>query len=286
MRTADVSPRDEERAATPVSIERKGILAKLSLRDLWDYRELIYFFVWRDLKVRYKQTVVGLFWVVIEPLLMMGLFAVIFGVLVSVPTDGIPRPVFFFSALIPFTYFRQALTASTGSVVANRTMVTKVYFPRVILPVAVVIPGLVDVCISFMLLFGMLFLFDITPGPNLAYAPLFLSLAVATALAVGLWLSNINARYRDVRRSMNFLTQLWFYASPVIYPPSVVPERFRDLYFLNPMAGVIAGFRWAVTGRGARPSSYTFIAAAAVIVLLISGLWYFRKSETKIVDFI
>jgi lipopolysaccharide transport system permease protein len=156
----------------------------------------------------------------------------------------------------------------------------------VILPVAVVIPGLVDMLVSFVLLLGMLYAFGLTPGAHMAYVPLFLVLLVATSLAAGLWLASLNARYRDVRRLMNFLTQLWFYASPVIYPPSVVPERWRGLYFLNPMAGVIAGFRWAVTGRGEPPESTTFVAAGAVVVLLILGLWYFRKNEAKIIDFI
>ncbi len=255
----------------------------LNLHELWDYRELLYFFVWRDLKVRYKQTAIGAAWAVLQPFLTMVVFSLFFGTLARIPSNGLPYPVFYYSALLPWMYFAGALQNATNTMVEHQRVITKVYFPRLLLPLAAVVSGLVDLAIGFMVFLGMVLYYGIKPGPAILLLPVFLLLAVLTALGVGLWLSALNAIYRDVRYVLPFLIQFWMFASPVAYPSSLVPQRWRWLYGLNPMAGVIEGFRWALTGRG-QPPSLLPVASAAAVLLVAGGVAYFQKMEATIAD--
>jgi lipopolysaccharide transport system permease protein len=255
-----------------------------NLRELAAYRELLYFFVWREIKVRYKQTVIGVGWAVLQPLATMIVFSLFFGRLAKIPSGGLPYPLFFYCALLPWTYFSGALTGATGSVVENQRVITKVYFPRLILPLSAVFSGLVDFAVAFTLLLGMAFYYHITPGPWLAFVPLFLLLAMLTAFGAGLWLAALNALYRDVRYVVPFLAQFWMFASPVAYPSSLVPAGWRWLYGLNPMAGVIDGFRWAITGQNPPSAGLLAASAAGVLVMLVAGLWYFRRMESTVAD--
>src|SRR3989442_3861016 len=267
-----------------VRIEPPRTWMELRLREVWMYRELLYFFVWRDVKIRYKQTVIGVAWVVLQPLLTMAVFAVFFGPLAKLPAQGLPYPVFYFAALVPWTYFSTSLQYATSIVVENQRVITKVYFPRLILPVSAVLSGLVDFSIGFVVLAGVTLGYGIRPGIAALWLPVLLLLAVATALGVGLWLSALNALYRDVRYVMPFLVQFWMLASPVAYPSSLVPERWRWLYGLNPMTGVIEGFRWALTGHGQPPGVAMATSAVGVGVVLIGGLFFFQRMETAVAD--
>jgi len=271
-------------ASAITRIEPPRNFLELRLRDVWSYRELLFFLVWRNLKVRYKQTAIGVIWVIIQPLLSMGVFTIFFGRLAKLPSDGLPYPVFYFAALVPWTYFATALQQATNVVVENQHVITKVYFPRLILPLSAVVSGLVDFAISFVVLVFVTLGFRIIPGTAVLWLPVFLVLAVATALGVGLWLSASNALYRDVRYVTGFLIQFWMLASPVVYPSSMVPQRWRWLYGLNPMSGVIEGFRWALTGHGQPPGLLQLVSAVMVLVLLASGLIFFQRMESTIVD--
>lgn len=257
----------------------------INLAEVWEYRELMFFFVWRDIKVRYKQTAIGAAWAVLQPLATMAVFSLFFGRLAKIPSDGLPYPIFYFSALIPWMYFSNALSSASGVVVEHQRMITKVYFPRVILPMSSVLGGLVDLGISFVVLLVMMVWYGLPIGLNLLYIPLFVALAMLTALAAGLWLSALNAVYRDVRYALPFLMQFWMLASPVAYPTSLVPERWRFLYGLNPMAGVIEGFRWAVTGKGELTNLVLLSASVvAVGIVFAGGVIYFRHAEDTIAD--
>ena len=258
----------------------------LELSELWEYRELLYFLVWRDIKVRYKQTALGAAWAVMQPLFMMLVFSLFFGRLAKVPSDGIPYPVFTFCALIPWQLFANALTESSNSLIGNQNLITKVYFARLVIPIAAVLSGLVDFLIAFAILIGMMLFYGIVPGLAILALPGFILLAVLTALAVGLWLSALNVQYRDVRYTMNFLVQFWLFATPVAYPSSIVPENWRALYGLNPMAGVVEGFRWALLGKSSPPSALLFVSTAVVLVLLVGGLYYFRRMEQEFADIV
>jgi lipopolysaccharide transport system permease protein len=258
----------------------------LELSELWEYRELLYFLVWRDIKVRYKQTALGAAWAVMQPLFMMLVFSLFFGRLAKVPSDGIPYPVFTFCALIPWQLFANALTESSNSLIGNQNLITKVYFARLVIPIAAVLSGLVDFLIAFGILIGMMLFYGIVPGAAILALPGFILLAVLTALAVGLWLSALNVQYRDVRYTMNFLVQFWLFATPVAYPSSIVPESWRALYGLNPMAGVVEGFRWALLGKSSPPSALLFVSTAVVVVLLVGGLYYFRRMEQEFADIV
>src|SRR5438445_2018158 len=271
-------------ASTTIRIEPPRGLFELRLREVWVYRELLYFFVWRDVKIRYKQTAIGVLWVVLQPVLTMLVFTLFFGRLAKLPSDGLPYPVFYLAALVPWSYFATALQSATNVVVENQRVITKVYFPRILLPASSVAAGLVDFSIVFVVLLAMTLKFGIVPGVHALFLPLFLLLAVATALGVGLWLSALNALYRDVRYVIGFLVQFWMLASPVAYPSSIVPHRWRWLYGLNPMAGVIEGFRWALTGHGQPPGVLLAASAGAVFVVLLGGFAYFHKMETTIAD--
>ncbi len=260
--------------------------SQLGLRELWEYRELLYFLTWRDIKVRYKQTALGAAWAIIQPFFMMVVFSLFFGRLAGVPSDNIPYPVFTFCALLPWQLFAQALQESSNSLVANERLITKVYFPRLVVPIAAVLGGLVDFIIAFVVLLLMMAYYGIVPGMAVLYLPLFILLAVMTALAVGLWLSALNVQYRDVRYTLNFLTQFWMFITPVAYPSSIVPEKWRALYGLNPMAGVVEGFRWALLGKTEAPGPLLAVSVATVIALLIGGLYYFRRMEETFADIV
>ena len=256
----------------------------LPFAELWEYRELLYFFVWRDIKVRYKQTAIGAAWAVLQPFLTMLIFSLFFGRLAHIPSEGLPYPIFYYSALLPWMYFAAALQNATSTIVDNQRLVTKVYFPRLALPLSSVLSGLVDFGVSFLMFVAMMVYYRMTPSWALLMLPFFLLLAVLTALGVGLWLCALNAIYRDVRYVVPFLVQFWLFASPVAYPSSLVPVKWRWLYGLNPMAGVIEGFRWSLAGRGTAPGRLIVVSSAVVLVVLLSGIAYFQKMEATIAD--
>ncbi|MBI2458106.1 MAG: ABC transporter permease [candidate division NC10 bacterium] len=256
------------------------------LRELWQARELLYFLAWRDFKVRYKQTVLGAAWAIIQPLFTMVVFSIFFGYLGKMPSDGIPYPIFTYCALLPWSLFAHALNESSNSLVNNQNLITKVYFPRLIIPMAPLFVGLVDFGIAWTILIGMMFFYGIVPGLAALATPLFVLLALLTALAVGMWLAALNVQYRDVRYTIPFLTQLWLFATPVAYPSSLLPEPWRSLYGLNPMAGVVEGFRWSLLGRPSAPGPLIAASSAAVLVLLIGGLWYFTRMEETFADIV
>jgi lipopolysaccharide transport system permease protein len=256
----------------------------IPLDELWSYRELLYFFVWRDIKIRYKQTAIGAAWAVLQPFLTMLVFSLFFGKLAHIPSDGLPYPVFYYSALLPWMYFAAALQNATNTIVENQKLITKVYFPRLALPLSAVLSGLVDFGVSFVMFLVLMVYYGIRPGSAVLWLPVFLLLAILTALGVGLWLSALNAIYRDVRYVLPFLVQFWLFASPVVYASSLVPVKWRWLYGLNPMAGVIEGFRWSLTGRGDPPGRLIYVSAGVVIVVLLSGIGYFQKMETTVAD--
>src|SRR5919205_2217303 len=258
--------------------------ASLGLREVWEYRELLYFLTWRDVKVRYKQTALGAAWAVIQPFFMMIVFSLFFGKLGGIPSDGIPYPVFAFCALLPWQLFAHALSESSNSLVANERLITKVYFPRFIVPVSAVLGGLIDFAIAFVILLGMMAYYRIVPTAMVVTLPLFLLLALVTALGVGLWLSALNVQYRDVRYTIGFLTQFWLFATPVAYPSSIVPAQWRWLYGLNPMAGVVEGFRWALLGKTEGPGAMLAVSVAAVILIFVGGIYYFRRMERTFAD--
>src|SRR5437588_169381 len=268
-------------ASATIRIEPPSGLFELRLREVWAYRELLYFFAWRDVKIRYKQTAIGVLWVVLQPVLNMLVFTLFFGRLAKLPSDGLPYPVFYFAALVPWTYFAYSLSSTTNVVVENQRLITKVYFPRLILPISTALSGLVDFAIGFAVLSIFCFAYGIRPTLATLWLAVLLLLALFTALGVGLWLSALNALYRDVRYVIPFLVQFWMFASPVAYPSSLVPVRWRWLYGLNPMAGVIDGFRWAITGRGQAPS-LLLASAFAVALVVLGGLVSFNRMETSV----
>jgi len=257
----------------------------INFGDLWAYRELLYFLTWREIKVRYKQTALGFAWAIIQPFMMMVIFTLFFGNLAKIPSEGIPYPLFNYAALLPWTLFAEGITRSSMSMVRDVNLVQKVYFPRLVMPLSGILSPLVDFAIAFTILIGMMFYYGYAPTVNLLWLPAFIILAVMTALGVGLWLSAINVKYRDVRYVIPFLTQLWLFASPVVYSSSLLPEKFQIIYGLNPMAGVIEGFRWALLGTEP-PSSLIAVSVIMVIVILISGTFYFRRSEKTFADVI
>jgi lipopolysaccharide transport system permease protein len=258
----------------------------VKLGELWEYRELLYFFVWREMKVRYKQTLLGAAWAIIQPVFTMIVFSIIFGRLAKVPSDGLPYPIFAFCALLPWQMFAFALTESSNSVVANQRLLTKVYFPRLLMPLGAICLGLTDFSISFLILLAMMAYYGITPGVAALTLPLWTLLAMATALGVGLWFAALNVRYRDVRYTVPFLTQLWMYATPVAYSSSLVPAAWRPLYALNPMVGVIEGFRWALLGQSSAFATTIPVSLVTVTLVVVSGLLYFRRTERSFADII
>jgi homopolymeric O-antigen transport system permease protein len=258
--------------------------APLNLRDLWKYRELLYFLTWRDIKVRYKQAALGVAWAVIQPILTMIIFSVIFGQLAKLPSDGIPYPVFSFVALLPWQLFAGSLQRAGTSLVGNSNLLTKVYFPSLIIPLSAVGAGLVDFAISFVVLLGLMLYYGIMPTWAIITLPLFVLLALLTAIAVGLWLSALNVQYRDVQQMIPFLIQAWMYASPVAYSAGLIPSgKWRIIYGLNPLAGVIHGFRWALLGTNP-PDELMLVSIVVVVFLFVSGLYYFRRMEQTFAD--
>jgi ABC-type polysaccharide/polyol phosphate export systems, permease component len=258
----------------------------LKLRELWEYRELLYFLVWRDIKVRYKQTALGASWAIIQPFFTMVVFSLFFGHLGKIPSDGIPYPIFAFTALVPWTFFASGLGQSSNSLVGSGSLITKVYFPRLIIPLASVFSGIVDFLIAFGVLVAMMLYYGIVPTLNVFYLPLFLLLALVTSLGVGLWLSALNVEYRDVRYVVPFITQFWMLATPIAYPSSLLHEPWRTIYGLNPMAGVVEGFRWALLKSNAAPGPIIAVSSAAALVILVTGAFYFRRMEKTFADIV
>ncbi len=274
-----------ETANLPVTIVRPSRgWASLSLEELWEYRELLYFLTWRDIKVRYKQTVLGAAWAIIQPFFTMVVFSIFFRALAGIPSEGVPYPIFAYSALVPWMFFANALAQSSNSLVEYGGIITKVYFPRLIIPMAATLGGLVDFAIAFIVLVGMMLFYGIVPTVAIWTVPLFVLLATATALGVGLWLSALNVQYRDVRYAIPFLIQFWLFATPIAYPSSLVPEPWRMIYGLNPMVGVVEGFRWALLGTGQAPGLLIAVSVLMVAALLTSGLYYFRRMEDTFAD--
>jgi lipopolysaccharide transport system permease protein len=270
---------------TTIYIKPSTGLAALNLRDLWTYRELVYFMIWRDVKVRYKQTMLGAAWAVIQPVMTMLVFTFLFGRIAKLPSENIPYPIFSYTALLPWGLFVAALNQASRSLTANQNMVTKIYFPRLVLPLASILSGLVDFVIAFVILIGLMFYYGVTPSINALWAlPLFLLLAIIAALGVALWLAAINVQYRDVNYALPFMTQFWLFITPVAYSSSLISEKWQLLYSLNPMAGVVNGFRWALLGTDTGPGPEMAISVIISIIVLISGLFYFRNMEKTFAD--
>ena len=267
-----------------IVIEPSRSRFSLDLSQLWQYRELLYFLIWRDVKVRYKQTVIGAAWAILQPLMTMLIFTFVFGKLAKVPSDNLPYPIFAYTALLPWNLFAGALSRCSGSIVGQSNLISKVYFPRLIIPLSATISGLVDFAVAFVILLIMMMWFGISPNWGALALPLFILLALLTALSVGLWLSAINVKYRDVGYVIPFLIQLWMFASPVAYPVSMVPQKWQFLYSLNPMAGVIEGFRWALLGKGDPAIGAILISACVVLILLLGGVFFFKRMERYFAD--
>lgn len=258
--------------------------SSLGLRELWAYRELLYFLTWRDVKVRYKQTALGAAWAVIQPFFTMVVFSLFFGRLARIPSDGIPYPVFAYAALVPWTFFANGLAGSTNSLVGSSNLIKKVYFPRLAIPLATVLAEALDFTIAFVVLLAMMAYFGIVPTANVVWLPPLLLLAVMTSLGVGLWLSALNVQFRDVRYVVPFITQFWMFATPIAYPSSLLSEQWRTLYALNPMVGVVEGFRWALLGTTTAPGPMVLVSAGAAMVILVTGAFYFRRMERQFAD--
>lgn len=288
MATELVEPTEQSPSAATqlphIRIEpTKGWVA-LQLRELWRYRELLYFLTWRDIKVRYKQTVLGAAWAVIQPFMTMVVFSLFFGRLAQIPSDGIPYPIFSYAALVPWTFFANGLGQSSNSLVGSSNLIKKVYFPRLAIPIATILSGVIDFILAFLVLLVMMFFYGIFPTANVVWLPFFLLLALVTSLGAGLWLSAMNVQFRDVRYVVPFLTQLWLFATPIAYPSSIIPEVWRPLYAVNPMVGVVEGFRWALLGVETRPGPMVVVSAIAAVGLLVSGAFYFRRMEKTFAD--
>ncbi|MDQ7857228.1 MAG: ABC transporter permease [Armatimonadota bacterium] len=256
----------------------------VNLGELWAYRELIYFLTWRDIKVRYKQTAIGVAWAILQPLAMMVVFTIFFGRLARVPSDGVPYPLFAYVGLLPWQLFSRTITESTNSLVTDQRLITRVYFPRVIVPIAATMAAVVDFLVASALLGGLMTYYRVVPGATVLWLPVFVLLMLVTALGVGFWLSALNVEYRDVAYAVPFLNQFWLFLTPVVYPTSVVPEAWRVLYGLNPMVGVVEGFRWALLGVGQGPSPAVAGSAVVAVLLFASGLVWFRRRERTFVD--
>jgi lipopolysaccharide transport system permease protein len=259
----------------------------LQIKKLWEYRELLYFLTWRDIKVRYKQTVLGAAWAIIQPFFTMVVFSLFFGRLAGVPSDGVPYPIFAYAALVPWQFFANALGQASNSLVQGANMVKKVYFPRLTMPIATTLAGVVDFCLAFLVLLGMMLFFGIVPTMNALWLPLFLILALVTSLGVSLWLAAMNVQFRDVRFTIPFLTQFWLFATPIAYPSSMIENPIlRAIYGINPMVGVVDGFRWALLGIDTAPTFTVGVSALVAVLLLVSGAFYFRRMEKTFADLV
>ena len=288
QRLSPEAPPTPTYTAPTVVIQPTRGLAALNLGDVWQYRELLYFLVWRDLKVRYKQTALGVLWVILQPLASMAIFSVLFGLLLKVPSGEVPYPVFAYAGLLPWNYFASALNRSSTSVVNSAHLITKVYFPRLVIPLAGVLSSLVDLAISFLVLIGLMLVFRVTPTAGVLLLPLFILLAMITALGFGLWLSALNVRYRDVNYLLPFLVQIWMYLTPVVYGTNLIPQRFRFLLSLNPMTGVVEGFRWALLGSALHEAQVSgpllAVSVGIALLVLVSGAFFFRTTEKSFAD--
>ncbi len=267
-----------------IRIEPSQGWVAVKLHELWEYRELLYFLAWRDIKVRYKQTVLGAAWAIIQPFFIMAVFSLFFGRLAKMPSDGVPYPIFSYAALVPWTFFANGLSQASNSVVNSSDLIRKVYFPRLAIPIASVLGGAIDFVLAFVVLLGMMFYYGMVPTINILWLPLFLLLALVTALGAGLWLSTLNVQFRDVRYVVPFLTQLWLFVTPIAYPSSLLSEPWRTLFGINPMVGVVEGFRWALLGTHTGPGLGNTASALAALALLVSGVFYFRRVERTFAD--
>jgi len=256
----------------------------LKLGEIWEYRELLYFLTWRDIKVRYKQTALGAAWAIIQPFFTMLVFSLFFGRLAKMPSDGVPYPIFSFAALVPWTFFANGLTQSSNSLVGSSNLITKVYFPRLIIPISSVISGVIDFALAMVVLFAMMIYYGVSPTINVLFLPLFILLAFVTSLGVGLWLSALNVEYRDVRYVLPFVVQFWLFATPIAYPSTLLHEPWRTIYGLNPMVGVVEGFRWALLGTQTAPGPIIFVSSLAALLILLFGALYFRRMEKTFAD--
>ncbi len=276
----------KENAITPpvIRIEPSRGWVSLKLRELWEYRELLYFLTWRDVKVRYKQTLLGATWAIIQPFFTMIVFSLFFGRLAGIPSDGVPYPIFSFAALVPWTFFANGLNQSSNSLVGSADLIKKVYFPRLAVPVATILAGVVDFALAFIVLLGMMLYYGVIPTINTLWLPLFFLLALITSLGVGLWLSALNVEFRDVRYTVPFLTQFWMFSTPIAYPSSLLSEPWRTVYGLNPMVGVVEGFRWALLGTNTAPGPIIVASSLAALAILVGGAFYFRRMEKTFAD--
>jgi len=261
----------------------KGWVA-LQLQELWAYRELLYFLIWRDVMVRYKQTALGAAWAIIQPVFTMLIFSLFFGKLGKIPSDGIPYPIFAYAALVPWTFFAQGLSQASNSLVGSANLIKKVYFPRLCVPIASVTSGIIDFALAFVVLLGMMLYYGISPGIKVIWLPALLLLTIITSLGVSLWLSALNVHFRDVRHIVPFLTQFWLFATPIAYPSSLLSEPWRTLYSINPMVGVVEGFRWALIGAETAPGPMVVVSFLAALGILVSGIFYFRRLEKTFAD--
>jgi lipopolysaccharide transport system permease protein len=273
------------KSESPVIVVKpsKGWIS-LNLDELWEYRELLYFLSWRDIKVRYKQTVLGAAWAIIQPFFTMVVFSLFFGRLAKMPSDGIPYPIFAYAALVPWTFFANALSQSSNSLVLSADLIRKVYFPRLVVPLASVMAGLVDFVLAFAVLLGMMLFYGIVPTAQVVWLPFLLLLALVASLGVGLWLSALNVQFRDVRYTVPFLVQFWLFATPIAYPSTLLSEPWRTLYGVNPMVGVVEGFRWALLGVHTAPGRMITVSCLVAALLLVSGVYYFRRMEKTFAD--
>ncbi len=278
------SPSDE--ATTVWRIEPSRGWVSLKLAELWEYRELLYFLTWRDIKVRYKQTALGVAWAIIQPFFTMLIFYFSFGKLAKIPSDGLPYPLFCYAALVPWSFFANGLTQSSNSLVGSANLITKVYFPRLTIPLATVLSGAVDFALAFALLAGMMAWFGVSLSVKVFFLPLFILLALVTSLGVGLWLSALNVEFRDVRYVVPFITQFWMLATPIAYPSSLLSNPWKTIFGLNPMTGVVEGFRWALLGTNTSPGSIIFVSSFASLLILIGGAFYFRRMEKTFADIV
>lgn len=257
----------------------------IRFRELWQYRELLYFLTWRDIKVKYKQTILGASWAIIQPFMTMVVFSLFFGKLAKVDSDGLPYPVFSYAALVPWTFFSNGIHMSANSLVHSANMIKKIYFPRLVIPIATIIAGAVDFCLAFIVLLGMMLFYGITPTSNIIWLPFLLLLTFITSLGVGLWLSAMNVQFRDVRYTVQFIIQFWMFATPIAYSSSMIEnDLLRTLYGINPMVGVVEGFRWALLGTETAPGPIIVVSTLVALLLLISGLFYFRRMEKTFAD--
>jgi lipopolysaccharide transport system permease protein len=280
---AHLTPLADREMPVTVVTPSQGWVA-LQLSKVWEYRELLYFLTWRDIKVRYKQTVLGVAWAIIQPFCTMVVFSIFFGRLANIPSDGVPYPLFSYAALVPWTFFAYGLSQSSDSLVASANLLKKVYFPRLIIPIAAIFASAVDFVLAFIVLLVMMLFYGITPTVRVLWLPCFLLLALTTSLGVGLWLSAMNVQFRDVRYTVPFLTQFWLFATPIAYPSSLLSEPWRTLYSINPMVGVVESFRWALLGAATAPGPMVIVSSLASLALLVSGLFYFRRMEKTFAD--